>query len=321
VFKIHSGVSVAEAEAQMARSELEEARCEVALNVKRLYYGLLSAQLRKHAAKLRIEAGEALLKEAQEATESGVVLKIKVLEGEAQIAEARHQLGSIEDQIADLTNSFNDVVGLPLPTQTELTEPSEHTEEGAAPDAPVAAHEAEALAGNPELKSARQALDKAHAGLNAARDEYIPDVSLYLQHVYQNGAPLLPESSAAIGVRANWTITEFGKRFGLVRERKAQVSIARENLHATENKVRIDVESELRKIHRSETELAAARDSVTARTELVRITGDQVTARTANESALKNAQAQLAESRAQLFDAERDKVVAQAELARTEGRQ
>ena len=319
VFKIHSGVSVAEAEAQMARSDLDKARCEVALNVKRLYYGLLSAQQRKHAAELRIEAGEALLKEAQDAAESGVVLKVKVLEGEAQIAEARHQLGSIEDQIADLTNSFNDAVGLPLSTQTALTEPAEHAEEEAVPDAPVATSEAVALSDNPDLKSARQALDKAHAGLNAARSEYIPDVSLYLQHIYQNGAPLLPESSAIVGIRADWAITEFGKRFGLVRERKAQVSLAQENLHATENKVRIDVESEMRKVHRSETGLTAARDGVTARTELVRITGDQVAAKTANESALKNAQAQLADSKAQLFDAERDRVVAQAELARTQG--
>jgi outer membrane protein TolC len=53
----------------------------------------------------------------------------------------------------------------------------------------------------------------------------------------------------------------------------------------------------------------------------VRITGDQVAAKTANESALKSAQAQLADSKAQLFDAERDRVVARAELARTEGRQ
>ncbi len=320
VFKIHSGVSVAEAEAYMARSDLDKARCEVALNVKRLYYGLLSAQQRKYAADLRIEAGEALLKEAQNAAESGVALKVKVLEGEAQIAEARHQRGSIEDQIADLTNSFNDAVGLPLSTQTALSEPAEHGEE-AAPEVLVAGQEAEALSGNPDLKSARQALDKAHAGLNAARSEYIPDVSLYLQHIYQNGAPLLPESSATVGIRADWTITEFGKRFGLVRERKAQVSLAQENLHATENKVRIDVESEMRKVHRSDTGLTAARDSVTARTELVRITGDQVAAKTANESAIKNAQAQLADSKAQLFDAERDRVVAQAELARTEGRQ
>jgi multidrug efflux pump subunit AcrB/outer membrane protein TolC len=323
VFKIHAAVGAAEAEARMAHDDLERARNEVSLHVKKAYYGLLSAQQHRQAAKLRIEAGEALLKEAQDAAESGVALQVKVLEGEAEIAEARHQLGSIEDQIADLTNAFNDLVGLPLPTRLELMEPADRPDHDAGTEAgdAAAAPEAEALQHNPELLSAKQSLTKARSGLNAARAEYIPDLSLVLQHTYQNGSPLLPDNFYSVGVHVEWTVTEFGKRIGLVRERKAQVSMAQESLHATENRVRIDVESEMRKVHRSLTELTAARDSVSARTELVRITGDQVTAKTANESALKNAQAQLAEARAQLFDAERDRVVAQAELVRTEGRQ
>ena len=39
----------------------------------------------------------------------------------------------------------------------------------------------------------------------------------------------------------DWTISEFGKRIGLVRERKAQVAQAEENLLSTERKVRMDV--------------------------------------------------------------------------------
>jgi multidrug efflux pump subunit AcrB/outer membrane protein TolC len=322
VFKIHAGVSAAAAEARMAHSDLDRARNEVSLNVKKLYYGLLSAQQRKLAAELGVQAGEARLKEAQDAAQSGVVLRIKVLEGQAQIAEARHQLGSIGDQIADMTNSFNDLVGLPLATETELIEPAAQADEDTAAktaDA-AAAPEAEALQHNPELFSAKQALAKAHSGLNAARAEYIPDLSLVLQHTYQNGSPLLPDNFYAVGVHVEWTVTEFGKRIGLVRERKSQVAQAEENLQATERKVRMEVESETRKVHRSETGLEAARESVAARSELVRITNDEVVAKTANVSALKDAQAQLAYARAQLFDAQMEQVVAQAELVRTEGR-
>ena len=50
----------------------------------------------------------------------------------------------------------------------------------------------------------------------------------------------------------DWTISEFGKRIGLVRERKAQLAQAEENLLSTERKVRMDVQSETRKVHRSE---------------------------------------------------------------------
>ena len=289
----------------------------------------MSTQQRKIAAELRIQAGQEHLKEADRASESGVALRVKVLEGEAQVAEAQHALGSLEDQIADLTNSFNDLVGLPLPTNTELIEPAESsqtevagTSPFAAPDPlPGAPEEAEAMAHNPELLSAKQTLLKAHAGLKGAWAEYIPDISIVAEHAYQNGVPLLPASAGAVGVRMDWTISEFGKRIGLVRERKAQVAQAEENMHATENKVRMDVQLEARKIVRSETGLEAAREGVAARTELVRIASDQVAATTANQSALKDAQAQLADAKAQLFDAEMHRVVARAELVRTAGRQ
>ena len=320
MFKIQAGFSAAQAEARMAHEELERARNEVSLNVKKLYYGLLSTQQRKRAAELRLMAGEARLKEASDAAQSGVVLRVSVLEGDATIAEAKHTLGSLEDQIADQTNSFNDLVGLPIETATDLIEPVEPSEDEVAADPSPADLEAAALAHNPELLSAQQAVKQAHAGLHAAWAEYIPDVSFVLQHTYQNGAPLLPENTYAFGFHSEWTISEFGKRIGLVRERRAQVAETQENLHATRNKVRIDVESEIRKINRSDTGLQAARRSVTARTEIVRITNDQVTAKTAYESALKNAQAQLADAKAQLFDAEMQRVVAQAELVRTEGR-
>jgi outer membrane protein TolC len=321
IFKIHAGVSAAEADARMAHDDLDRARNEVSLNVKKLYYGLLSAQQHKLAAELRIQAGEARLKEAQDAANSGVALQVQVLESQAQIAESRYALGSIEDQIADMTNSFNDLVGLPLSTVTQLMEPAEETRKGESTGAAIATPEANALQHNPELLAAKQTLVKAHAGLNAAREEYIPDISLVFTHVYQNGVPLLPESSAAVGARADWNILEFGGRIGKVRERKAQAAEAQENLRATENKVRMDVESEIRKVNRSETGLEAAREGVAARAEIVRITSNQLVAKTATESTFKDAQAQLAEARAQLYEAESQRAVAQAELVRTEGRQ
>jgi len=321
VFKIHSGVSAAEADARIAHNDAERARNEVALNVKKLYYGLLSAHERKRALELRIEAGEEHLHEARSAAESGVALKVKVLEGQAQIADARHQLGRMEDEIADMQSAFNDLVGLPLLTDTQLLEPDGKMEDAVPSDVVVTEADTVAMMHNHELLSAMQALSKAHAGLNAARAEYIPDVSVFAQHVYQNGAPLLPTSSAAFGVRMDWTILEFGKRIGLVRERKTQVAQANENLHAVENKVRMNIQTEVRKVRRADTGLQSAKQSVAARAELLRIITDEVEAKTATQASLKDAKAQLADAKAQLFDAEMQRIVSIAELLRTEGRQ
>jgi outer membrane protein TolC len=148
-FKIHAGVNVAKADEGIARSDARRAENEVALKMKELYYGLLSAERRKQAAELRIAAGEERLGEARNGVEAGAVLELKVLEGQAQIAEARHALGSLEDAISDMKVEFNDLTGLPLDTDVELVAPEPENSDATAGDL-----ETEALAHNPEVAAA-----------------------------------------------------------------------------------------------------------------------------------------------------------------------
>ena len=171
-----------------------------------------------------------------------------------------------------------------------------------------------ALAHNPEVASARGTLDKAHAGLRASRLEFVPDVSLFAEHVYQNGVPLLPDNSVTFGVRLDWTLSEFGKRTGKMREQQSQVAQAKENLNITDSRIRMDVEKHLRKYYRSVSAVQAAQTSVAAHADLRRIVSDQVEAKTANASALADAEAKLAEAQAQLFAARVESITAKAEL-------
>jgi multidrug efflux pump subunit AcrB/outer membrane protein TolC len=314
LFKIHSGVTVAHADASAAHADARRAQDEIALNVRKLYLQILAAERKRKAAALRIEAGEAKLGEAQAAVDSGVALELKALEGKAQLAEARHQLGTLDDAIADMQVEFANLIGLPLDTEFDLAEP-----EMANTSVTAEAVEAEALRHNPQVAAAEAELSKAKAGVNAARAEFIPDVGAFAQYVYQSGVPLLSENNGIVGLHVNWTLTEWGKRTGLVRERTAERAQAEENLEATRNRVRVDVEKETRKVERTETGLEAAREAVDARAEMRRIVANQVQAKTANPSALKEAEAQLAEAEATLYEAEVARAVAHAELDRTVG--
>ena len=314
-FKIHAGVNVARAEAGIAHDDERRAEDEITLKMKQLYYGLLSAERRKQAAELRIAAGEERLGEARNGVEAGAVLELKVLEGQAQIAEARHALGSLEDAISDMKVEFNNLAGLPLDSDVELVAPEPETSDATAGDL-----ETEALAHNPEVAAAEETLKKARAGLSAAHAEYIPEIGAFAQYVHQDGVPLLTENNGLVGFKMNWTLLEFGKRSGQVHERRAQVAEAEENLRQVENRARMGIEKEVRKVRRAETGLEAARESVAARTEMRRITANQVEASTANPSTLKEAEGQLAEAEAGLFQAEMERSTARAELERTVGR-
>ncbi len=326
LFKIHAGVSAAHAETAIARADAQRAEDEISLNVKKLYYNLLAIERRRRAAELRIQAGEEKIAEASHAVKAGTILEVEVQGGNAEIAEARLALGTLEDSEADLRADLNDLLSLPLETKIELSTPAENIDQSdGLPVNTMAVSQsteslaAEALNHNPEIASARGTLEKANAGLRAAHLEYVPDISAFAEHIYQNGVPLLPANSATIGLRMNWTISEFGKRTGMVRERKSQVSQAKENLQLTENRIRIEVEKKLRKLLRCATSLEAAQASVAARTEMRRIISDQVEAKTANASTLTEAEAKLAEAQAQLFEARMDRAIATAELEKTMG--
>jgi outer membrane protein TolC len=101
----------------------------------------------------------------------------------------------------------------------------------------------------------------------------------------------------------NWTLAEFGKRSNQVRERKTELDQAAENLQQVEKRVRADIEKDICKVRLAETGLQAARQSLTARVEMRRITANQIEAKTANISALKEAEAQLAEAEAGIYEA------------------
>jgi multidrug efflux pump subunit AcrB/outer membrane protein TolC len=313
-FKIHAGVSVAKADAGIAQDDARRAENEVALKMKQLYFGLLSAERRKQAAELKIAAGDERLGEARNGVEAGAVLELKVLEGQAQMADARHKLGTLEDAISDMKVEFNDLAGLPLETEVELVAP-----EPESTDVTTGDLEAKALKHNPEVAAAQETLKKARAGLSAAHAEFIPEVGAFAQYVHQDGVPLLTENNSVMGLKMSWTLLDFGKRIGQVHERQAQVAEAEENLHHAENRVRVEIEKSVRKVRRAETGLEAARESVAARAEMRRITANQVEAKTVNASALKDAEAQLAEAEAELFQAEAERSTARAELERTLG--
>jgi len=305
---------VARADLGIARDNARQAEDEVALKMKQLYLGLLSAERRKQAAELSIAAGDERLGEARNGVEAGAVLELKVLEGQALIADARHKLGTLEDAISDMKVEFNDLAGLPLETEVELVAP-----EPATTDGPTGDLEAKAIEHNPEVAAARELLAKARAGLTAARAEFIPEVGAFAQYVHQDGVPLLTENNGVVGLKMSWTLLDFGKRTGQVHERKAQVAEAEENLRHAENRARVEIEKGLRKVRRTETGLEAARESVAARAEMRRITANQLEAKTVNASSLKEAEAQLAEAEAGLFQAEAERATARAELERTLG--
>ena len=316
-FKIRAGVDVNRADAAGARSDMRRAENEVAFKVKEVYYGILATARRRDAVDAQIRAAELRITETRNSVETGVALEVKAAEVRAQIAQAKHVHGQLQDAVTDMKEELADLCGLPVDAELDLSQP-----DGSASDASPeneAAVQA-ALAQNPEIEAAAHQLEKARAAVRAARAEYIPEVSAFAQHVYQDGAPFLSTANNGVfGLHMTWTIFEFGKRRAQVSERTAEVAQAEENLAHFRNRIRIDVEKAVRKLNRAETGVESARQLVAVTTEARRVTSDQAEAGTANRSVFLESDASMLSAQADLLRAEYDRSVAAADLARVTG--
>ena len=315
-FKIRAGVDVNRADAAGARADMRRAENEVAYKVKEVYYGILATERRRDAVDAQIRAAELRITETQNAVVTGVALEVKAAEVRSQIAQARHVHGQLQDAVTDMKEELADLCGLPVDTELEI---SFLDGSGSDPSPKIEGAVDAALAHNPEIEGAERQLEKARAAVRAARAEYIPEVSAFAQHIYQDGAPFLTHNNGAVGLHMTWTIFEFGKRRGQVSERSAEVAQAEENLARLKNRVRIDVEKAVRKLNRAETGVNSARELVAATTEERRVSSDQAEAGTANRSVFLESEASMLNAQADLLRAEYDRSVAAADVARLTG--
>lgn len=315
-FKTRAGVDVARAEAAAARADARRTADEVAYKVKETFYNILTTERRRDAVDAQIRAAELRIEETQHAVTIGVALELKADEVRAQIAQAKHGLGQLQDAVADMKEELADLTGLPLDTELQLTPPKE-TGPVAAPASLEFIHAA--MENNAEIESAARQVDKAKAGVSAARAQYIPDIAAYAQYIHQNGAPFLSPNNGAFGFQMTWTAFEFGKRHNEVLERRSQVTEAEESLSHLQNRVQIDVEKAVRRLNRAETALESAKRLLTETTESRRVRTDEVTAGTTNRSALLDAEAAVSSAQADVLRAEYDRGVAAADLARLTG--
>ena len=315
-FKTRAGVDVSRADAAGARADMRRTENEIAYKVKEMYYAILATERRRNAVDAQVHAAELRNTETRNAVVTGVSLEVKAAEVHAQIAQAMHMSGQLQDAVMNMREELADLCGLPVDADLELVRPDGGVI-SVSMDTEVAVNTA--FAQNPEIEAAAHQVEKARAALRAARAEYIPEVGAFAQHIYQNGAPFASRNNGAFGVHMTWTLFEFGKRRGQISERAAEVAQAEENLARLKNRVRIDVEKAVRKLNRAETGVNSARELVAATTEGRRVSSDQAEIGTANRSVFLESEASMFSAQADLLRAEYDRSVAAADLTRLTG--
>jgi outer membrane protein TolC len=316
MFRIRESNRAATADINMAKIQVNQAENEIALKVRQLYYGLLIGQLRLQAAKEEISASQIKLEESSSAVTQGGALEVAALESRAALLDARQAALTQELQINDLTLALDDLLGLPLSSKLQLNEET--------PAASLSIPSREecirtAQDDNPEIRTARQAVLKARAGLSAAKDAYIPDVTGLARYSYQSGVPLLVHNFGTFGFTLTYDLFDGGRRVSEVNDSRTLLAEAELSLAKAEDELTVQVETAYDKVEQLQNMVGVAEEALAVRTEAARLADRQFEQGAALASAHSEAIAKAAAAKASLLEATLGLTLAHAELKRTIG--
>ena len=316
MFKIRESNRAATADINSAKIQVNQAENDVALRVRQLYYGILIAQQKEQAAQGEVDASQVKLQESSDAVDRGKALEVVALESRAALLDAKQTALIQSLRIHDLTYELADLLGLPLNTLLKLSE------EPAAANVSVAPREEclrIAYRQSPDIRAAKESVEKAKAGLAAAKDAYIPDITGIARYSYQSGIPLLVHNFGTFGISFSYDLFDGGRRSAEIGESHAQLSEAELNLTKIEEEVAVQVDTAYDRVTQLQSLVEVARQVLQARTEGSRIADRQFEQNEALSSAPAEAAAKLSSAKASLLEANLGLSLAHGELQRAMG--
>jgi outer membrane protein TolC len=314
--RIRQANRIAAAEVAISRDDLKRAENQVALDVHSLYFGILIARLQKQAADQKTAYAQEHLRESEEDILKGASLKIEAIQSRAGLLESQQASLTADLQMQDLTTELNDLLGLSLDTRLELDPavPASFNER------PREEYVQAAWAGHPQILSAEEAVRKARAGVIAAKSAYLPDITAYARHSYQDGVPFLVHNFGTFGFHLTWDVFDFGKRRDTVLEREAELAQAEENLRRMKDEVAVAIDRSYNKLERTRSLVLVATQVVKLRQEGERLAQNQLTLGVILASERRQATAASYQAQADFLQASLGYLLAWAELEQAAGR-
>ena len=310
LLRVHEGARVAQAEERAARADLEALEEQIALGVRQLYYGLLGSQLDRAAAMEQVHVAQEQLAESEQEVKRGESLEVSLTEMRTRLLQAKQEQLTVSIRRSDVLAQFNNTVRLPQGTQVEVEDESAAALE--IPEKGLCIQLAQSQ--SPEIKAAEETVKKTEAGVRAARLEYIPDVSVFARHDYQNGVAFLFHNYGVVGAQFTYTLFDGGKKKATVQEREAQRAQAVENLQRLKDDAAANVERALDRIEQARSLVDVATQVVDLRREADRIAGVQLQRGVILASKKSESSAALVKAMADKTKAQLAFVQSQAEL-------
>jgi outer membrane protein TolC len=311
LFRIYQANVAAKQDVLVAKTQLDQTQDAIALQVRQLYYNILITEQKLEASQDQLAAAQVKDEESRSDVERGNALEVAALQSKASILQAQQESLTLRLQRNDFRRQLADTLGLPVNTPMDLDPGAA----AAALDVPSRTDAVRiALDQNQDLKVARQTLVKAQAGLAAARDAYIPDITALSRYSYQSGVPLLVHNFGTFGFSLSYDLFDGGRREAKVREARSDVRSAEVDVDKLQSEIEVQVQGIYDRIDELRKMVTVAGQVVEVRTEAARLSDRQFEQNAALSSARSQSHADLASATASLLETNCGLSLAEADL-------
>ena len=316
MFKIHAGVRAAKADLNAAKINASDAQNNIALQVHQLYYGYLIQEMNRVTADDALKASTYTEEENQKGVRGGRLLQDIELGSRADVLDKQRAVLVARLNLDDLTLQLDDVLGLPIGTKLDLDADTL----GEQPVLPVRSEAvAQVLERNPTVLAAQQNVEKARAGLDSARDAYIPNITATTRYSYQSGLPFLVHNFGTFGASFTYDLFDGGAREAGVRDARIKLSMAQTQLIQDQNDVRVQISAAYDKVEQIEELVKVSQLLLQTREESFRILTQRAQVDAELASGVASARATATAARLNVLTARLNLYLAQNDIKRLLG--
>jgi len=254
LYKINLGVRTQELSAKINSEKARAERQDLVKEVKQAYYAVLQSESEVEAADANVKQYQELDRVVLQRVSHEAALKSDSMDVTAKVANEKYKLVQLRNTLDSRKEYLNNLLGRDIRTEFQTEQvPAASFEEI---DLKIA--QSRAVTQRPEIKQAELSTRQAEYDRRMAKADYIPDVGIAFNYASNFNVDVLPRNMTSIGVELKWEPWDWGRRKDVINQKKVTETQAQTQLHETQARVLMDVNSRFRKLEESRMLIAVA---------------------------------------------------------------
>ncbi|HEX6037238.1 TolC family protein [Longimicrobium sp.] len=309
----------AQAETRASQADLTAQRASVSLDVERAFYEVLRTEDLAAVAQSRIQRAEEGVTAAQQRLQLGSATRSDLLRAQLELNTARGDLLQARTERDAAQLALGRLVGA---DDAVTAARGDESRVDAVSDAEASALLASIQSEAPAVIAARAATESASAGVDAARSQYLPSVSVSTGYNWQNSDPVFDQSRTnwSVGIGVSYPIFNGYQREESVVRARAQQTTSQAQLADAVRGVRTDAARALGQLRLAQERIALAEQALTTAQEDLRVQRERYRLGSTTILELLTSQEALVQAETDVVTSRYDYQVARAELQALAGR-